>query len=203
MSTTLLSHQPLLQGVSPASLAALLESVAHRVVRFGPGDLVVRAGEPCRHVHFLESGRLKAHMNGERGIFTVTMLTAPTLLAPAFIYGQDRRFPVELIADKASTLCLLDREGFMRFMMQESEVLRRFLDLISDCSALLSSKLEQFALYTLTERVEEYLKLHGKIDNQQQVATQLAVARPSLARVLGELCRTGKVIKEGSTYRLL
>ena len=65
--------------------------------------------------------------------------------------------------------------------------MRNFLQLVSDRTLFLSKKLNAFALQSLKSRILNYLRMHGTILNQQEVAQILGVARPSLARALSEL----------------
>ena len=75
--------------------------------------------------------------------------------------------------------------------------MRNFIATISDRSLFLSRKLNEFALQSLKSRLLNYLKMHGGIHNQQEVAFILGVARPSLARALSELIAEGKVTMSG------
>ena len=87
-------------------------------------------------------------------------------------------------------------------MEQDAAVLRNFLRLISDRSLFLSRKLNEFALQSLSTRVLSFLKCNGAIQNIQDVAFIMGVARPSLSRALSLLVEQGQVRKEGSGYVL-
>ena len=77
-----------------------------------------------------------------------------------------------------------------------------FLKLISDRSLFLSKKLNEFALQSLKSRLLNYIKMHGTLTSQQEVAHILAVARPSLARALSELTNEGCIWIEGKEMRI-
>ena len=68
-----------------------------------------------------------------------------------------------------------------------------FLTDISDRSAFLGRKLNEFALLDLKKRILEYLKTNPVIRNQREVAQRLGVTRPSLARALSELAKEGRL----------
>ena len=76
-------------------------------------------------------------------------------------------------------------------------IMKNFIEMISDRSLFLSKKLNEFALQSLKSRLLNYLKINGRIDNQQEVAFILGVARPSLARALSELIAEKKVSMNG------
>ena len=75
--------------------------------------------------------------------------------------------------------------------------MKNFIGMISDRSLFLSKKLNEFALQSLKSRLLNYLKINKRIDNQQEVAFILGVARPSLARALSELVAEKKVSMHG------
>lgn len=60
-----------------------------------------------------------------------------------------------------------------------------------------TKKLNEFALQSLKSRLLNYVKMHGGIGSQQEVAHILGVARPSLARAISELSNEGCIQIEG------
>ena len=140
--------------------------------------------------------------NAEGKELKIETLKAPEVLAPAFVYGSENRFPVTLKAETACAVWSLSRERFLDIMEQDAAVLRNFLRLISDRSLFLSRKLNEFALQSLSTRVLSFLKCNGAIQNIQDVAFIMGVARPSLSRALSLLVEQGQVRKEGSGYVL-
>ena len=130
----------------------------------------------------------------------IETLHAPEILAPAFLYGSENRFPVTLIAATDSRVWFISREVFLEMMEADRTVLRRFLENISDRSVFLSRKLNEFALQSLPTRILSYLKTHGCIQNIQEVAFIMGVARPSLSRALSLLVEQGRVRKESGGY---
>ena len=81
--------------------------------------------------------------------------------------------------------------------------MHNFLRLVSDRTLFLSKKLNAFALQSLKSRLLNYLRMHGSILNQQEVAQILGVARPSLARALSELAGEGCIRMEGKEIQTI
>ena len=194
---------PLFEGCNSPLLQALLDSTDSRLTQYAPGHLLALQDSPCRSLLLLCSGSLTACMtNAEGKELKIENLKAPEVLAPAFVYGSENRFPVTLKAETACTVWSLSRERFLDIMEQDAAVLRNFLRLISDRSLFLSRKLNEFALQSLSTRVLSFLKCNGAIQNIQDVAFIMGVARPSLSRALSLLVEQGQVRKEGSGYVL-
>lgn len=194
---------PLFEGCNRPLLQALLDSTDSRLNQYAPGHLLALQDSPCRSLLLLCSGSLTACMtNAEGKELKIETLKAPEVLAPAFVYGSENRFPVTLKAETACAVWSLSREHFLDIMEQDAAVLRNFLRLISDRSLFLSRKLNEFALQSLSTRVLSFLKCNGAIQNIQDVAFIMGVARPSLSRALSLLVEQGQVRKEGSGYVL-
>ena len=91
---------PLFEGCNRPLLQALLDSTDSRLNQYVPGHLLALQDSPCRSLLLLCSGSLTACMtNAEGKEFKIETLKAPEVLAPAFVYGSENRFPVTLKAE--------------------------------------------------------------------------------------------------------
>lgn len=134
-------------------------------------------------------------INDEGKELTVEEIGAPNLLASAFIFATENRFPVNVEAIGLCEVFIIGKERFLEFMRLHPLMMQNFLKDISDRSVFLSRKLNEFALLNLKTRLLKYLETHSAIHNQQEVAQKLGVTRPSLARALSELVNEGKIKK--------
>lgn len=66
----------------------------------------------------------------------------------------------------------------------------------------LSRRLNEFALQSLSSRIVSYIERYGAIENLQETAFILGVARPSLSRAIAQLVAQGTLVKSGSSYDL-
>ncbi len=130
-------------------------------------------------------------VNEEGKQVTIEEIEAPRLLAPAFIFATDNRFPVNITTLTNCEVLVLNRTDFVDLMHREKIVMQNFLRIISDRSIFLSRKLNAFALQDLKTRLLAYLREHENPRSRQEIADILGVARPSLARVLSELADEG------------
>lgn len=180
-----------------------LKNSPGKISSFRKGDIVVLQGDPCRSLMLLCQGSLSARMTNTDGKeITIETLKAPEILAPAFIYGSENRFPVTLTAEEDCIIWSLSRDNFLELMEEEPHVLREFLRNISDRSVFLSRKLNEFALQSLSTRIVSYLKYNGKISNIQELAFIMGVARPSLSRTLSSMVEQGILDKTDAGYVL-
>ena len=127
-------------------------------------------------------------INDEGKELTVEEIGAPNLLASAFIFATENRFPVNVEAIGLCEVFIIGKERFLEFMRLHPLMMQNFLKDISDRSVFLSRKLNEFALLNLKTRLLKYLETHSAIQ-------KLGVTRPSLARALSELVNEGKIKK--------
>ena len=194
---------PFFMGMKEEEVLPLLLSTQNGRRNYKPGSFVAYQGDECRSLYLLSEGQVRTQMVNEEGKqLTIEVLDAPLLLAPAFAFGSNNRFPVNVETTKESEIILINKSLFLDFLHQYPVAMLNFIRLVSNRSQLLSARLNQFALQSLKSRLMNYINLHPHIASQQQVAQILGVARPSLARAISELIEEGSIEVEGKEYRL-
>ena len=204
MNMTRVLDHPLFDGIRESELKAVLEMPGNAVRRYQTGDFIALQGDPCRALYILAEGDALAQMVSPEGKqLTIDHLKAVELLAPAFLFASENRFPVNLEAQEACEVIAVGRDNFLEAMHGNPRLMQNFLQVISERSLFLSRKLNEFALQGLKERLLNYLKLNGTIRNQKEVAYILGVARPSLARAVSELVAEGRVVASGKEFKVV
>ena len=187
-----LAEAPVFRGLSERFLEHFIGRTPNALREFGIGDFIALQGTVCQSLYLLYSGRVRTNMVNEEGKqVTIEEIEAPRLLAPAFIFATDNRFPVNITTLTNCEVLVLNRTDFVDLMHREKIVMQNFLRIISDRSIFLSRKLNAFALQDLKTRLLAYLREHENPRSRQEIADILGVARPSLARVLSELADEG------------
>ena len=187
-----LAEAPVFRGLSERFLVNFIGRTPNALREFGIGDFIALQGTVCQSLYLLYSGRVRTNMVNEEGKqVTIEEIEAPRLLAPAFIFATDNRFPVNITTLTNCEVLVLNRTDFVDLMHREKIVMQNFLRIISDRSIFLSRKLNAFALQDLKTRLLAYLREHENPRSRQEIADILGVARPSLARVLSELADEG------------
>ena len=198
MDIHILLKMPPFQGTTEDQLLPLILTPQQTCKLYKPSDFIAMQGEIYRSLFILCSGSVRTQMvNAEGKQLTIETLKAPQLLAPAFIFSSENRFPVNIEAKEKCEILAVSKTAFLEFLHQHPVVMHNFLKLISDRTLFLSKKLNAFALQSLKSRILNYLRMHGSILNQQEVAQILGVARPSLARALSELANENCIRMEG------
>ena len=194
---------PLFRGGDRKIIENVLDDSPGKYSEYEKGEIIAMQGYACRFLYVLCSGSVYAKMVSEEGKeFTLDALSAPEVLASSFIFSTEGIFPVTMIASTDCELWLLGKESVMTIIRQDTAVLRNYLTVISDHSMFLSRRLNEFALQSLSLRIISYMEHNGPIDNLQETAFILGVARPSLSRAVSQLVAQGSLVKDGKAYRL-
>ena len=193
----------LFRGCDQAVVGSILEKYPSRFSSYRKGDIIAMQNSVCRSLYVLCEGSVYARMISDEGReFTLDTLSAPDVLASAFLFGTENILPITMIAHSDCKLWIINKACVLSLIEQDKAILHNFLAVLSDHSLFLSRKLEQFALQTLFSRLVGYLENNGSIQNLQQTAFILGVTRPSLSRAIAQLVRQGMVRKEGTGYVL-
>ena len=192
-----LLEMPPFQDITEEELLSLILAPEHAHRQYKPADFIAMQGEAYRSLFILCNGSVRTQMVSAEGKqLTIETLKAPQLLAP------ENRVPVNIEAKEKCEILVINKNIFLEFLHQHPAVMRNFLQLVSDRTLFLSKKLNAFALQSLKSRILNYLRMHGTILNQQEVAQILGVARPSLARALSELASEGCIRMEEKEMRI-
>ncbi|MDD2525492.1 MAG: Crp/Fnr family transcriptional regulator [Bacteroidales bacterium] len=199
--TEISTQTPLFQGLSSVELSKILGETPHSIRTYDIGDPVALQGTVCNRLMVVLDGIVEAQMVSETGKqIVIERLQAGNLLAPAFIYARDNRFPVSIVAAAKCSILNIQKDTFSLLMQREVRILTNFLMLISERSNFLSKKVSFFAFKSIRGKLADFLLsqpvVKGVIhlnESQQSIADRFGIARPSLARALGELADEGLI----------
>lgn len=190
----ILSRTPIFQSCGKDALSRFLEDNHYRLRRKSSDVLISHMGDECSDVVMLIEGTVYTNMTGDDDKeVVIETIKGPLILAPAFIYGEDNRLPVNIIAKTDCTLLYIDKSSFLDLLSKDRNMMSAFIRILSDRCCRLTRRVHEDNLHSLKERVVEYLRINGRIDNIQWVSRIFGVARPSLSRVLSELINEGQI----------
>lgn len=194
---------PLFRGSDASLVTRILLDFPGRFASYGKGDFIAMQNSVCRSIFLLCEGSVYAQMTSDEGKeFTLDTLSAPDVLASAFVFGTENIYPITIIANSDCKMWVVSRDCLQELIEQDKVVLHNFLTVLSDHSLFLSRKIHEFALQTLSSRVVGYLQRNGMIQNLQEAAFILGVARPSLSRAIAQLVAQGVLCKVDEGYVL-
>jgi len=212
MDYSLLTDAPLFRGLGAVEIETLLNEVPHRFRRFSTGSLVAHSGEPLNSLIIVFRGVVKGEMVDYAGrVIKIEDIPAPGALASAFIFGKRNMYPVNVIAVSDGDLLIIEKSDFLRMLKKNEIILVNFLDMISNRSQFLSEKIKFLNFKTIKGKLAHFiLQRSGKDVNhvnlgmtQNDLADFFGVARPSVARALGDLEQEGFITAKGKNISIL
>ncbi|HLN19641.1 MAG TPA: Crp/Fnr family transcriptional regulator [Bacteroidales bacterium] len=212
MDYSIFSQSLLFTGLNPDQIKLILTNVPFRIRKFNSGKLIFQSGEIVKSMAFVISGYVKGEMVDYTGrVIKIEDIIAPGAIAPAFLFGRMNRYPVNVIAVPETTLMLIEKQDFLVMLQSDNNVLVNFLDMISNRSQFLSGKIKFLSFKTIKSKLAQYIiELAGpskdviRLDRtQNDLADYFGVARPSVARALGDLEEDGIIVTKGKEIRIL
>ena len=203
---------PLFMGLAEAEIKGLVSACFYKIRKFRPGSIIAHGGDTVENLMFVTAGVVKGEMTDYAGrVIKIEDIPAPRAIAPAFIFGSRNRYPVDVIAVSDAELLVISKKDFLGMMMKNSVVLLNFLNMISDRSQFLSGKIRFLNFKTIKGKLAHMIIQNagsGKdVVNLNMTQSDLAeffgVARPSVARALGELEDAGYIKTERKDIRIL
>lgn len=212
MDYSLLSDAPLFRGLTTGEIETILSVVPHRIKKYPVDTLISQSGEPVNSLMIIIRGVVKGEMVDYAGrVIKIEDIPAPGALAAAFVFGNKNRFPVNVLATSDTEILAIDKPDFLKLLIINDKILVNFLDMISNRSQFLSEKIKFLNFKTIKGKLAHYiLQKAGKemysivLDmTQNDLADFFGVARPSVARAIGDLEEDGLIQAKGKNIKIL
>ena len=208
----ILCQSPIFRGISTDELVQLFSQIHFQIKTYQKNDLIVMGGEVCDRLLIVQKGSVKAEMSDYSGkIIKIEDLEAPQPLATAFLFGQQNRFPVTVSANTEVEMVSIPKPEFVKLLQLNSFILNNYLNNISTRAQFLSQKLKFLSFKTIKQKIAHFLleKAGDRLQtveiqqSQEQLAEMFGVARPSLARTLGEMVQEGLIETQRRSIKIL
>ncbi len=212
MDYSVLSQAPLFRSFTTDEIDKILLAVPHHFRKYNAGSMISQSGEPVNSLMVVMSGVVKGEMVDYAGrVIKIEDIPAPGALASAFMFGNRNRFPVNVIATTGTELLIIDKPEFLKLLMSKDKILINFLDMISNRSQFLSEKIKFLNFKTIKAKLAHYILQKAGKDGttatmdmkQNELAEFFGVARPSVARALGELEDDGFLVADRKNITIL
>lgn len=184
----------LFQGVSADDIDTWLDEIPNALKSYSAGDFLFLQNAPCNSLYILLSGEVSNSMiNKEGKQIIIEKMNTIELLAPAFLYASENKFPVQAETITDCEVLVIGKKTLAKWMNASSQLMLNYMEIISDRCVLLTQRINSLVLKSLKDRVINYLLQYDHYDKQNVIAERLGVARPSLNRVLQDLQKEGLI----------
>jgi CRP/FNR family transcriptional regulator, dissimilatory nitrate respiration regulator len=193
-------------------IESILDSVPFRIKKFRSGSMIFQNGDQVSSLIIVINGVAKGEMVDYSGrVIKIEDVPAPGAIASAFMFGNRNRFPVNVVAVSDVELLLIEKKDFLELLMRNNVLLVNFLDMISNRSQFLSEKIKFLSFKTIRGKLAHFIlqKSERKSSSvslgmtQNELSDFFGVARPSLARTIGDLEKEGYIEAKGKNIRII
>jgi len=212
MDCSKLYQAPLFRGLNPDTIEGIINSTPHKIRKFHSGSLIAQSGDAVTSLIIVAGGTVKGEMIDYSGrVIKIEDIPAPGALASGFLFGSRNRFPVNVIAVSDGELLIIEKDDFLTLMMKNDLILANFLDMISNRSQFLSEKIKFLNFKTIKGKLAQYILQKTeqgtrsvKLEiTQNELADYFGVARPSVARALGDMEEEGLIEANGKNIKII
>lgn len=185
---------PICRNIPLSERESFLNGLNYHLKTYKKGAFIARQEDPVEALYLLLSGSVKTEMISDAGtVLSIEIIKAPKPLAPAFLFAENNRFPVDVIALEACEVVFLPKKSVMLQLSSNEAFLRGYMAFNSNRTNFLSERIKLLSIKTIKGKLAQYILSRARGNhftfeiNQTQLAEYFGIARPSLARSLSEM----------------
>lgn len=207
-----LENCPICSGLNIKDEESFLDDIKCTYKTFDKNELIVSQGDLCDALYVLISGSVKTEMISDNGsILGIEIIQAPMPLAPAFLFSDKNRYPVNVTTLEEVELIKIPKVEIIRLMMTNPDFMQNYLTHNANRTQYLTNRLQLLSIKTIKGKLAHFLLEQAKSANnsfrisrnQSELAEFFGVARPSLARSLSELVEEGIIQINKKEYKII
>ena len=207
-----ISSCPLFFNISKEEQQAFLTRLVSNRKIVEKGQTLVRQGDEIKHLYLLVKGVVRTEMITQEGnLLEIEFIDAVRPLAPAFLFAQNNKFPVDVITMEECHFLLIPPKVWLKEMMQNEMLLTNFLKVNSNMMVFMSQKVQMVSIKSIRGKLSLFILEHTTEEtntftlkrNRTQLAEYFGVQRPSLARTMAELVEKGIIAIDKREIKVL
>jgi len=210
MNSNLLFFSAIFNEKSHEGTSEIECTIEHKVKSYKRGEYIACQGDRIVYLYILSKGKVKTEIVSDSGLtVSVEEILAPYPLAAAFIFADNNRFPVDVIAVEDCEVILVSKESVEKQITVCPDFLRGFMAFIANRVQFLSDRLKIFSQKNIKAKIAYYIlqrEKNGMFDLGRSIASlaeYFGVERPSLSRALSEMNAAGIIEFEAGKGKVL
>ncbi len=203
----------LLESLPPKLVENYIESGRFQICSYGKGQILHQEGDYCDQLEIILQGQIAVERIDESGgLLTVTTFEPGKLLGANLIFSSNPYYPLSATAKTDSQVLSLGRSLAFELCSIYPKFLLSFLELISNQTLLLGTKIKHHVRRTIREALISYLQQEylEQVDTtirmtltKTALAERMGVSRTSLSRELQKMKKDGLIDYDARNIRML
>jgi len=201
---------PICKNIPVNERESFLNELRIKTKSFTKGEWIAQQGDTVQALYILLKGSVKAEMMSESGtVLNIETIHAPNPIAPAFLFAENNRFPVDVVALEDVEVALIPKESITKQLSHNETFLHGFMTFNSNRVHFLSERLKLLSTKTIKGKLAQYIldrtnNMCFTMDmNQTTLAEYFGVTRPSLSRSISEMIDEKMITLKGKNGKIL
>lgn len=203
----------LFNGLTSEQISTLLYEVDFKEKSYDKNETIAHSDDEVRNLLIVVEGSVRGEMVDFSGkTIKIEDIDPPRMLAPAFLYGKNNRYPVDIVANQKSSIISISKPAFIQLLQLNERILTNYLNSISNRAQFLSNKIRFLSFQTIKGKIAHFLLQQSQRRNtlkftmpksQNELSEMFGVARPSLGRAIREMDAEGIIKADGKDFEIL
>ncbi|HKM32779.1 MAG TPA: Crp/Fnr family transcriptional regulator [Oscillospiraceae bacterium] len=180
----MVSRVDLLKSIKPEEVESYLNEGSCKVTKFEKNNIVHFAGEVCSTLEIIISGRVVIERIDESGnLMTIAEFFSGDILGGNLMFSKNPYYPMTVTAKESTLVLEINKERLFLLFSNNHVFLRRYLEYVSDHTAILGDRIKHYVNKTIRESIKSYLDYEHK--NQGSNIIKLNITKTALAERIG------------------
>ncbi|HUS86817.1 MAG TPA: Crp/Fnr family transcriptional regulator [Bacteroidales bacterium] len=203
----------LFDGLKESEIEELFVKINWQQKKYRNNNIIALSGDRVTGLKVVLEGSVKGEMIDFTGKkIKIEDIESPRSLAPAFLFGDQDKYPVNIVANNDVKILSIPKEEFLKMLSASEKVLNNYLSIISNRAQFLSGKLKFLSFQTIKGKIAHYLlalSIRSGEDaiildkTQSELSELFGITRPSLARAIKEMDKDGLISARGKEVVIL
>lgn len=207
----ILMSLPLFKGASNERISDIVGATRFHFLKFGAGEVIANAGDPCSHIRFIISGKATSTITSDDNRFRISQtLSAPEVIAPDFLFGRATTYPCTVVALEQTGILQIEKNDYVEILHTDRVFLYNFLNLLSRNAQKSVDGMLAVTTGSLAERIAFWiiaLTQHNATDivlscRHRDLYTMFGVQRSTFYATLDEMKSQGLIDYEQNEIRI-
>ncbi len=202
----------LIQSIDAQEMELYLADGSCRTITYGKNNVVHFVGEICSKLEIILSGEVVIERIEESGnLMTIAEFFSGDVLGGNLMFSKNPHFPMTVTTKRPTLILEIDKERLFNLFLDNHEFLRRYLEYVSDHTAILGDRIKHYVNRTIRESIISYLNYERKRQNSNTIklnitkkalAERIGVQRTSLSRELAKMREEGLIEFDAVSIKL-
>ena len=197
----LLKNCKLFKNIRDSDIAHIFSKIGYKIKEFGKNEIILSEYDKTNYLVIIFDGIVelqKVLSSGE--IILIKVLGKYQTFGEASLFSEIESFPVKAISKTKSKVILIKKQEMIKLFSINEKVIINFLEIISNRTIMLKSRLELISESSIRKKISSYLlnEVNKKETNtvylsfsKTKLASLLNIQRPSLSRELKRMKEDG------------